>query len=224
MKICSLLAVGFGDAGAEVIAENMKKAGALDPMVPGRKMVAIFGFCDIRQFTDTTEVLQEEVMKFVNNIAQIVHTEVALHGGAANKNIGDAFLLVWKFPRGTRAKDLRQCTTSGSEPDLAVRKVRHRSDISLLWQKKASNRFCQKLLDPFLVLQEETDLLPSAKAASLATRNERKSYYTSKYVFNFQWLLISAIIIMRTELDSFPENAMQSLVQKCSCKLANTPS
>lgn len=27
-------------------------------MVPGQKVTAIFGFCDIRQFTDTTEVLQ----------------------------------------------------------------------------------------------------------------------------------------------------------------------
>jgi class 3 adenylate cyclase len=33
-------------------------------------------------------------MEFVNSIAQIVHTSVARHGGAANKNIGDAFLLV----------------------------------------------------------------------------------------------------------------------------------
>ena len=27
-------------------------------MVAGRRVIAIFGFCDIRQFTDTTEVLQ----------------------------------------------------------------------------------------------------------------------------------------------------------------------
>ena len=27
-------------------------------------------------------------------------------GGAANKNIGDAFLLVWKLPRGMRAREL----------------------------------------------------------------------------------------------------------------------
>eukprot|EP00967_Tisochrysis_lutea_P146351 scaffold276046_cov21-Tisochrysis_lutea.AAC.1 len=33
-------------------------------------------------------------MEFVNSIAHIVHTSVAMHGGAANKNIGDAFLLV----------------------------------------------------------------------------------------------------------------------------------
>ena len=46
-------------------------------MVPGNKVMAIFGFCDIRNFTDTTEVLQEDIMEFVNTIADIVHTEVS---------------------------------------------------------------------------------------------------------------------------------------------------
>jgi hypothetical protein len=45
-------------AGAEVIAENIRKEGDINPMVPGKKTVAIFGFCDIRRFTDATEVLQ----------------------------------------------------------------------------------------------------------------------------------------------------------------------
>lgn len=39
-------------------------------------------------------------MEFVNSIAEIVHQEVALHDGSPNKNIGDAFLLVWKLPPG----------------------------------------------------------------------------------------------------------------------------
>ncbi len=46
-------------------------------------------------------------MEFVNTIAHIVHTSVSTHGGAANKNIGDAFLLVWKLPKGLRGRDLR---------------------------------------------------------------------------------------------------------------------
>lgn len=54
----------------------------------------MFGFCDIRHFTDATEVLQEGVMEFVNVIAHLVHGAVVARGGAANKNIGDAFLLV----------------------------------------------------------------------------------------------------------------------------------
>jgi len=39
-KICALLAVGFGDAGAEVIAENIKKEGDLNPCMPGKKTVS----------------------------------------------------------------------------------------------------------------------------------------------------------------------------------------
>lgn len=58
---------------------------------------SIFGFCDIRQFTDTTECLQEEVMLFVNRIAHILHSIVCQCSGSANKNIGDAFLLTWKL-------------------------------------------------------------------------------------------------------------------------------
>lgn len=75
----------------------MEATGDVNPMIPGNKIIAIFGFCDIRQFTDTTEILQEDVMTFVNEIAEIVHSVVDTFSGAANKNIGDAFLLVWKF-------------------------------------------------------------------------------------------------------------------------------
>eukprot|EP01016_Furgasonia_blochmanni_P004386 TRINITY_DN11700_c0_g3_i4.p1 TRINITY_DN11700_c0_g3~~TRINITY_DN11700_c0_g3_i4.p1 ORF type:complete len:377 (+),score=81.74 TRINITY_DN11700_c0_g3_i4:179-1309(+) len=98
MKIGTLLALGFGDAGSNIIAENMRRNGDIDPMLPGERKLAIFGFCDIRNFTDATEVLQEDVMVFVNTIADIVHTSVDRFAGAANKNIGDAFLLTWKFP------------------------------------------------------------------------------------------------------------------------------
>lgn len=37
-------------------------------------------------------------MVFVNEIGEIVHGIVDKFSGSANKNIGDAFLLVWKFP------------------------------------------------------------------------------------------------------------------------------
>jgi hypothetical protein len=67
------LALGFGEAGSKIIAENMGQSGDVNPMLPGQKLIAIFGFCDIRNFTDTTEILQEQVMKFVNEIGEIVH-------------------------------------------------------------------------------------------------------------------------------------------------------
>jgi hypothetical protein len=96
-KIGALLALGFGEAGSKIIAQNMAKGEDVNPMLPGVKIISIFGFCDIRNFTDATEVLQEGVMLFVNEIGEIVHGIVDRYSGAANKNIGDAFLLVWKL-------------------------------------------------------------------------------------------------------------------------------
>ena len=77
-------------------------------MMAGQKSYAVFGFCDIRNFTDATEVLQTKVMTFVNQIAEITHSQVDKYMGSANKNIGDAFLLVWKFadPNEFKNKDL----------------------------------------------------------------------------------------------------------------------
>jgi hypothetical protein len=57
MKIGALLAVGFGEAGSEIIASNMSRGGDVDPMLPGKKIMAIFGFCNIFYFADATEVL-----------------------------------------------------------------------------------------------------------------------------------------------------------------------
>ena len=42
-------------------------------------------------------MLREEVLSFVNEIAEIVHSIVDNFTGSSNKNLGDAFLLVWKF-------------------------------------------------------------------------------------------------------------------------------
>ena len=52
-------------------------------------------------------------MEYVNTIAHIVHTAVATRGGAANKNIGDAFLLVWKMPKGLRSRDINLMSLTG---------------------------------------------------------------------------------------------------------------
>lgn len=44
-----------------------------------------------------TELLQEEVMVFVNTIAKIVHGVACEYLGSPNINVGDAFLVVWKI-------------------------------------------------------------------------------------------------------------------------------
>lgn len=66
-------------------------------MIPGRKILAIFGFIAIRNFADATEILEERVMLFANEIAEIVHNVCDTYHGTANKNLGDCFLMVWKY-------------------------------------------------------------------------------------------------------------------------------
>ncbi|EER12033.1 guanylyl cyclase, putative [Perkinsus marinus ATCC 50983] len=127
IKIGSLLALGFGEAGAEIIGKNMQAAersAGVNAMIPGKKVDAVFGFCDIRNFTDATEVLNDKVMVFVNQIGKIVHGIVDEFHGAANKNIGDAFLvrklvvvaeetfavqLVWRLPEDDAELRKKMC-------------------------------------------------------------------------------------------------------------------
>jgi len=98
VKLGKLLALGFGEAGSEIIVKNMDDDSAtVNAMIPGNKVEAVFGFCDILHFTDTTEVLQDKVMVFVNQVAEIVHGIADEWHGAANRNNGQAFLIVWRM-------------------------------------------------------------------------------------------------------------------------------
>ncbi|KAF0719136.1 Aste57867_1250 [Aphanomyces stellatus] len=98
VKIASLVQIGFGAAGAEILAGNMLE-GDFNPMAPGKKVYAIFGFCSIRNFLEATDLLKEEIMQYTNQIGGVVHESVDSFGGHANKNIGQAFLLVWKVKK-----------------------------------------------------------------------------------------------------------------------------
>ncbi|CAK4081656.1 unnamed protein product [Aphanomyces euteiches] len=118
-KISALMQVGFGAAGADIIGKNMG-AGDVDPMLPGKKITAIYGFCDIRQFTDTTECLQEEVMVYVNKLGNIMHSGTHAYYGMANKNVGDAFLLSWKICDGELPGFSRFADTPTEEHRKAV--------------------------------------------------------------------------------------------------------
>jgi hypothetical protein len=111
-KITALLRIGFGVAGAEIISSNMTVEGGgstcLNPMIPGRRVYALFGFCDIMSFDLCTEKLEDEIMTFVNSVARIVHDEVTRWGGTCNKNLGNAFLMVWRIGDEKSLSDYRR--------------------------------------------------------------------------------------------------------------------
>eukprot|EP00300_Choanocystis_sp_HF-7_P016476 c1941_g1_i1.p1 GENE.c1941_g1_i1~~c1941_g1_i1.p1 ORF type:complete len:754 (+),score=150.53 c1941_g1_i1:55-2262(+) len=95
-RLTKLLQVGLGQASSEIISQNLK-SGNFSAVQEGRLLDAIFCFCDIRNFSDYCDVLQEDCVIFVNKIAEVVGDEVVKESGYVNKNIGEAFLLVWKW-------------------------------------------------------------------------------------------------------------------------------
>eukprot|EP00921_Rhytidocystis_pertsovi_P022727 GHVQ01036273.1.p1 GENE.GHVQ01036273.1~~GHVQ01036273.1.p1 ORF type:complete len:826 (-),score=72.14 GHVQ01036273.1:4421-6898(-) len=124
LKIGGLLQVGFGEVGAEVIGNNMSSGdGELNIMIPGKKVQAIFGFCDIKRSSDASECLQEDVTVFINLISRITHFCCNRWNGAASKNSGDGFLFVWKFSNAAdnaKYKDRHQALRSAEVANKAL--------------------------------------------------------------------------------------------------------
>lgn len=141
LRIGSLMKVGFGSAGVEIIRNNLRKGQSKNVLIlssEGSTVSCIFLFCDIRQFTNATESLQEEVFVFTNQIAAVVHSICHSYGGAANKNIGDAFLLSWSLdnPDDNNGGGFGGFGGMGSDDDLVATK--EQADKALLSVAKIS--------------------------------------------------------------------------------------
>lgn len=144
IKVGSLLALGFGEAGAEIIGQNMKgsESAAINAMIPGRRVEALFGFCDIRNFSDATEVLQDQVMVFVNRVAGVVHSCVNEFYGCPNMSYTDSFMMVWRLSGHEPHKQRRLA-------DMAVicfcKVIGHVNTSTLLCQYRTHPRLVKRL-------------------------------------------------------------------------------
>ena len=121
-KLAILLQLVFGSAGANIIANNIR-GDYLEVITPGRKVYAIFSFLTVEGWDEVMEVLEVEMAELMNCVAELVHSVCVLFGGEVNKNIGNAFLLVWKLEaearRGAReAVDDEEANTGGERSRL----------------------------------------------------------------------------------------------------------
>ncbi len=130
-KITALLRIGFGVAGAEIISSNLAVDGGgsarLNPMIPGKRVYALFGFCNILSFDMCTEKLKDEIMTFVNSVARIAHDQVTRWGGTCNKNLGDSFLMVWRIGDENALADYRGIGRRNSERTNETRSTGRRN-------------------------------------------------------------------------------------------------
>jgi len=126
LRIGSLMKVGFGSAGVQIIQKNLetgKDKNMISLNSQGMTVSCIFLFCDIRQFTDATEQLQEEVFVFTNRIAAVIHSICNSYDGVANKNVGDAFLVSWSLDNEIRNGDIDSLKGKGHQADKALLSV-----------------------------------------------------------------------------------------------------
>ena len=125
MRIGGLLAVGFGQAGAEIVAHNMSSSSTgINAMVPGRRIDAIFACVHVCDFVQISALLKDKIMLFVNQVSEIVHGIMDEFHGMPNKTSGDTFLIVWRLT-GDSIKDRKlhdMAITACLKVEVAIRR------------------------------------------------------------------------------------------------------
>ena len=105
-KISDLLRKCWGVAGAGIISANLARGkdgqvAGFNPLVPGKQVYALFGFVGICGFKELLRTVDRDIMILINDVAKVVHDEVYRWGfgdhGQCNKNLGQAFLMVWRI-------------------------------------------------------------------------------------------------------------------------------
>eukprot|EP00971_Amphidinium_carterae_P098927 1956409-Amphidinium_carterae.1 len=75
IKLGSLLALGLGEAGTNIIGQNMSGSASagVNAMIPGSHVESLIGIVRVLHFSTAVEVLRAGIMTFVNQVAEIVH-------------------------------------------------------------------------------------------------------------------------------------------------------
>jgi len=119
-KIADLLRKCWGVAGAGIISSNLArtkdgKTVVFNPTIPGKQVYALFGFIGINDFSKQLRALEGDVMILINDVARVVHDEIyrwALgDSGQCNKNLGSAFLMVFRIGDFTEVHDRKKRAT-----------------------------------------------------------------------------------------------------------------
>jgi hypothetical protein len=95
--VAALMQVGFGELASSVITESMSQAGELDPNARGHTVLALYAVCAVPNFAQICAALQGDTTLFLNELAKLLHDEVAASGGSVNKNLGHSFVFVRLF-------------------------------------------------------------------------------------------------------------------------------
>lgn len=151
-KIADLLRKCWGVAGADIISSNLARnedgnTVLFNPIVPGKRVYAVFGFVLIDEFSNMLRALEQDIMILINDVAKVVHEEVyrwALADmGQCNRNLGSAFLMVFRIGDfetvHARKKRATEVVFSSQKKERNT-KLRNRSSQTPTWRGRQRNQ------------------------------------------------------------------------------------
>jgi len=94
-RIGNLIKVSFGHNNEEIVSTYIND-DEMDMFRPGNTVRLIFGLVKIQKFTEITDLLQEQVLLFLNKIGRIVHACTGEWKGTPIKNDMGTFLVIWE--------------------------------------------------------------------------------------------------------------------------------
>mmetsp|Transcript_35797 Transcript_35797/g.26584 ORF Transcript_35797/g.26584 Transcript_35797/m.26584 type:complete len:217 (+) Transcript_35797:1318-1968(+) len=128
-RISTLLQRGFGELGAKIVSRTLTtNEQYMDLFQQGKKVSLVFAKFRIRQFTETTDSLQDEIIVFVNKVVKIIHECAKRWDGAPTKNFGDRYLITWKLPHLKHKKHGRRVMIAEGEEEAEGPNAIHQGD------------------------------------------------------------------------------------------------
>lgn len=94
-RIGNLIKVSFGRNNEEIVSSYLNSE-EMDMFRSGNTVRLIFGFVKIQKFTEITDLLQEQVLLFLNKIGRIVHACTEVWKGTPIQNDMGTFLVIWE--------------------------------------------------------------------------------------------------------------------------------
>mmetsp|Transcript_16208 Transcript_16208/g.32268 ORF Transcript_16208/g.32268 Transcript_16208/m.32268 type:complete len:1500 (+) Transcript_16208:212-4711(+) len=191
-KITSMLRQCWGVAGASIISSTLGTTDqhVFNPVVPGRKVHAIFGFIGIGDWIFLNKTLRKDTMILVNGIANVVHSEVhrwGLNGlGQCNKNTGPSFLMVFKIGDDKEVREKKKLATQVIfENNFDMRKQKRALRSTRL--QKSDNNSVLKLEDlPGINEFADRAAIGMLKAFASMQRNSTIMQFTEEFQYRLQ--------------------------------------
>lgn len=150
-----LLRKCWGVAGADIISSNLaSEEGGLttyfNPTVPGKAVYAVFAFVSIDKFQRHLHALRGDIMILINDIAAVLHEEVYRWGyedsGQCNKNLGNAFLMVYRIGSVSEVMEKRERAEAVIfSTENTAKSIRRRHQLGTVAQQQSPHHHQQQM-------------------------------------------------------------------------------